>query len=63
MKPTGLVYWLKKTLEKIQASIVFVIITHIRIDLYKYNKSKNLFCIVLNELSRSESQHHKLKQN
>ena len=55
VKPTGLVYWLEKALEKVQASIVFVIITHIRIDLYKYNKSKNLFCIALDELSRSES--------
>lgn len=55
VKPTGLVYWLEKALEKVQSSIVLVIITRIRIDLYRYNRNKNLFCIVLNELSHSES--------
>lgn len=54
VKSTGLVFWLEKTFEKIQSSIVLVIATRIRIDFYKYNKSKDLFCIALDELSKSE---------
>lgn len=54
VKSTGLVFWLEKALEKIQSSIVLVIATRIRIDFYKYNKSKDLFCIALDELSKSE---------
>ena len=54
IKSTGLAFWLEKALEKVQSSIVLVITTRIRIDFYKYNKSKNLFCIALNELSQSE---------
>lgn len=54
IKSTGLAFWLEKALEKIQSSIVLVITTRIRIDFYKYNKNKNLFCIALNELSKSE---------
>lgn len=54
VKPTGLVYWMEKALEKIKPSIV-VVITRIHLDFYRYNKSKDLFCIALNELSKSES--------
>lgn len=54
IKSTGLAFWLEKALEKVQSSIVLVITTRIRIDFYKYNKNKNLFCIALNELSKSE---------
>lgn len=54
VKSTGLAFWLEKALEKIQSSIVLVIATRIRINFYKYNKNKDLFCIALNELSKSE---------
>lgn len=55
VKSTGVIYWMEKALEKIRPSITVVIITRIRLDLYRYNKSKNLFCIALDELSKSES--------
>lgn len=55
VKSTGVVYWMEKVLEKIRPSIVAVIITRIHLDFYRYNKSKDLFCIALNELSKSES--------
>lgn len=54
VQSSGLVFWLEKAIEKVHASIVIVITTRIRIDLFKYNKNKNLFCISLNELSKSE---------
>ncbi|MCI9398168.1 MAG: TIR domain-containing protein [Lachnospiraceae bacterium] len=54
VKSTGLVNWLEKVLEKIQPSIVLVITTRIRLNLFKYNKNKDLYCIALNELSKSE---------
>ena len=38
VKSTGLVNWLEKVLEKIQPSIVLVITTRIRLNLFKYNK-------------------------
>lgn len=55
VKPTGIVYWMEKALERIRPSIVAVIITRIHLDFYRYNKSKDLFCIALYELSKSES--------